>query len=277
MRSISENPAPLWPYSRTLCIASAAVVLTVLMILRQVPQLDVAFSLQFFTEQDCGLLQDRPGGNSAAPRCGQFLMSHDPNWKMAREIAFEFPRLIAALLVVWLLWLVFFRENKTTKNMLHALLGIGSVLIGPILIVNLMLKSFWGRPRPFTTLDFGSQKPFVLPGTLSDNCDLNCSFVSGEAAAAFWLLWIVPCIPKKWRWPAGVTIMIFALATSLLRVAFGRHYLSDVVVAALISFFSIALVGWFLQRPSIKKAVERWCNYSNSIIKRRKMQRSQNS
>ena len=62
------------------------------------------------------------------------------------------------------------------------------LVVGPGLLVNGLLKEHWGRPRPIATDLFGGEAPFQKAWVISDWCDRNCSFVSGEASAAAWLV-----------------------------------------------------------------------------------------
>ena len=123
--------------------------------------------------------------------------------------------------------------------------GLSSFLIGPTVLVNLIMKPGFGRPRPFHTLEFGDHFEYELPGSFSQSCSGNCSFVSGEAAAWFWMFWFIPFLVPKWRFPATLLLLMPAIGFSFLRVVFGRHYLSDVTMAALIALLIVLLCGWF--------------------------------
>ena len=58
-------------------------------------------------------------------------------------------------------------------------------LLGPGLIVNNVLKDHWDRARPREIAEFGGDKAFTPPLVIADQCERNCSFVSGEAAYGF--------------------------------------------------------------------------------------------
>jgi hypothetical protein len=70
----------------------------------------------------------------------------------------------------------------------HVWFLFSTLAIGPGLIVNGVLKSFWGRPRPIQVDLFGGTAPFEPAWKIGGACLSNCSFVSGEAASAMWLL-----------------------------------------------------------------------------------------
>ena len=117
-----------------------------------------------------------------------------------------------------------------------------TLALGPGLIVNAFFKEFWGRPRPNTVDLFGGDSPFVGIWELSDSCVSNCSFVSGEAAAAMWLVAVATVVPGRWRKPALILAVVLAVLLSLNRIAFGRHFLSDVLLAWGLTLLVIAVI-----------------------------------
>ncbi|MDQ0325647.1 membrane-associated PAP2 superfamily phosphatase [Rhodopseudomonas julia] len=108
--------------------------------------------------------------------------------------------------------------------------------IGPGLLVNGLLKTFSGRPRPRHLFEFGGEEVFARVGDLSGTCHSNCSFASGEAASAFWLIALVFVVPKAWRLPVFLATFGLLLIVSWTRLAMGGHFLSDVLVAWLVTF-----------------------------------------
>jgi lipid A 4'-phosphatase len=57
--------------------------------------------------------------------------------------------------------------------------------IGPGLFVNTILKDHYGRARPFQVSEFGGNDHFTPAFVISDQCDTNCSFVSGDASLGY--------------------------------------------------------------------------------------------
>jgi membrane-associated PAP2 superfamily phosphatase len=121
------------------------------------------------------------------------------------------------------------------------------------LVTNLAFKTYWGRPRPASVIEFNGQwqfKPWWQPG---GECPRNCSFFSGEAATAFWTYAPASLAPPPWRPLAYAGATLFGLATGGLRVAFGGHFVSDVLVAGLVTFVLIWLVHGLIYRwPSTR-------------------------
>jgi len=113
------------------------------------------------------------------------------------------------------------------------------ILVGPLLLVNGILKTFWGRARPSDITVFGGEKAFTPAWFYADQCDFNCSFTSGEGGAiattalliAF-LAW--PKLDKsQHRW-LGLALGALVVLTAGLRVAVGQHFLSDTLLSILL-------------------------------------------
>lgn len=111
---------------------------------------------------------------------------------------------------------------------------LGVLALGPGLVVNGVLKEFWGRARPRDLVEFGGEATFSPVWWISDQCERNCSFVAGEAAGAFWLVALAFVAPKAWRPAAAAATLAFAALVSFTRIAMGGHFLSDVLIAWLL-------------------------------------------
>jgi lipid A 4'-phosphatase len=123
-------------------------------------------------------------------------------------------------------------------------LRIGDVLLpiltyglGVGLIVNGILKEYFGRARPRDIVEFGGGDIFTAAWTVSDACQTNCSFTSGEAAGAiavYSAMALLAGLSLALRVVAATLMGIFAAAISLNRIAFGAHFLSDVLLSFLL-------------------------------------------
>jgi lipid A 4'-phosphatase len=103
--------------------------------------------------------------------------------------------------------------------------------LGPGLIVNGLLKPLTNRPRPVQTDLFGGHHPFVAAWSLGESGLDHRSFASGEAAAAMYLVAFAFVVAAPWRKSIAGLAVLWAFVISLNRIAFGAHYLSDVLVA----------------------------------------------
>jgi lipid A 4'-phosphatase len=118
---------------------------------------------------------------------------------------------------------------------------IATIAIGPGLIVNLGLKDHWHRPRPIQTREFNGPNPFVPWYDDEGACGKNCSFVSGEAATGFWMVAPASILPSPWRGPAIIAAFAFGIGAGLLRMAFGGHFLSDVLLGGLVTLIVVEI------------------------------------
>ncbi len=127
-----------------------------------------------------------------------------------------------------------------------------TMAIGPGLVVNLVFKDNWHRPRPITVKEFGGPLEFRPPWTRDGACEKNCSFVSGETSSAFWLVAPASLAPAPFTVPAVSAALGVGVATSLLRMAFGGHFLSDVVFSALITLL-LVLIARLILYPGLRE------------------------
>lgn len=123
-----------------------------------------------------------------------------------------------------------------------------TILLGPLLVANIVLKDYWGRPRPRDIVELGGKATFVPWWDPRGSCPDNCSFVAGEASGAFWTMAPAALAPPQWRPLAYAGALAFGAAVGFLRVGFGGHFISDVVFAGVIMFLIIWLVHGLLYR-----------------------------
>jgi lipid A 4'-phosphatase len=110
-----------------------------------------------------------------------------------------------------------------------------TLVLGPGLLVNGVLKEHWARPRPGAVVEFGGALPFMPWWDPRGGCDQNCSFVSGETSGATWSVAPALLVPGAARVVALGAAGIFTIAIATLRVAFGGHFASDVIFAVLLT------------------------------------------
>lgn len=134
--------------------------------------------------------------------------------------------------------------------------------LGPGLVVETLLKTHWGRARPSAIAEFGGTAMFTPPWLPADQCARNCAFVAGETAGAVALaislavilVWAGPRLPGWLR--AGLVALAVAapVIASVQRLGAGRHFLSDILAAALLIGLIAAVLARFL-RP-LPRAVD---------------------
>ena len=123
-----------------------------------------------------------------------------------------------------------------------------TMLLSAGVLTNFTFKSFWGRPRPVAVAQFNGDKAFVAWWDPRGACPHNCSFFSGEGATAFWTYAPAALAPPPWRPLAYAAATVFGVTTSLLRMAFGGHFFTDVAIAGLATFLVIWLAHGYIYR-----------------------------
>lgn len=125
------------------------------------------------------------------------------------------------------------------------------VLLGPVLLVNVTLKEFWGRPRPKEVQTFGGPAAYrpVWPPHPGGS---GRSFPSGHAAAGFYLL-LGPYFVWRRRRSKRARLCLalglgYGLFVGLARIVQGAHFITDVIGSAGVLYFAAAALDWLLER-----------------------------
>ncbi|WP_187968635.1 phosphatase PAP2 family protein [Aquibium microcysteis] len=175
---------------------------------------------------------------------GAFPHARDPILIAIRDINRQIPHIVLTAMAAILLARAFGARSIWLPRSHLALYVVGVYAIGSGLVVNL-LKEVVGRARPQDIVPFGGAQPYTLPWQIVDACARNCSFSSGEAGSAAAMLSCVMLAPASIRTPLFWSLVPVAILFSMLRVAFGKHFLSDVVVSWLIvALVAVALWRW---------------------------------
>ena len=211
------------------------------------PAIDLLVARSVFTAAPCASI------TLAGKVCGAFGLAKNPLLEIVRAVTLALPYIAAVTLVASLIssWRKHGARWRTpiTDRYVAALI---SLTIGCGLIVNTLLKSYSGRPRPRSTDLFGGSLDFVQAGSFAGKCLGNCSFVSGEASSGGWLLCLILLLPPHLRLRLGLPLAIISIMMPVLRVITGAHYLSDAVLGWLMSLvvFAAALAVIDVLRPA---------------------------
>ncbi len=163
-------------------------------------------------------------------RSANFVLASVPAAIFGHEVVMRSFQALAVILVLGLLY---------SAIRLRPLLGLGAMkwlflalalAVGPGLVANVWFKETWDRARPFQIEEFGGPLEFTPPLVLSNQCHHNCSFVSGDAAAGFFLHSFAYVARRRQRalFYGGLGV---GLLVGLMRIAQGAHFLSDVLYA----------------------------------------------
>lgn len=117
-----------------------------------------------------------------------------------------------------------------------------AILVGPGIFVNLVLKEFVDRPRPRDVEQFGGDKRFIPALIISDQCQSNCSFVSGHAAGGFAFIALALLFQGRKRYLIFAASIFAGGTIGMVRIMQGGHFLSDIIFALLVTYLTSKIV-----------------------------------
>ena len=170
-------------------------------------------------------------GLFAAPDKGGFPVARLPAFQILRDANRWLTWIIPIALIVVMVVKLVRPDRPSLVPPAKSFFLLLTLAVGSGIIANLIFKNNWGRPRPSDVDLFGGTLPFVPAWQVTDYCPANCSFISGEGSSALWLLGLAVLLPVAVRSTAVKWIAVFVVAVSLNRIAFGGHFLSDVLLA----------------------------------------------
>lgn len=175
------------------------------------PEIDLAVSSWFYHE-------------------GKFYLKKFPPLRAVYWLA---PKLVCtfgiALAVCWLSLLC--RRSATMFGLPRRafLYLFAAIWIGPVLVVNVLLKDHVGRPRPSQIEEFGGTQKFAPAFVYCPQGGNNSSFVCGHAAAGYYFMALALVLRGHRRQVVWWSAVVAGTGIGLARVAQGAHFLSDVV------------------------------------------------
>ncbi|MFT5217891.1 MAG: lipid A 4'-phosphatase [Planctomycetota bacterium] len=127
-------------------------------------------------------------------------------------------------------------------------------IIGPGLMVNLVLKDNWGRPRPRQVIEFGGERLYQPALSPTFECNKCYSFVSGHASVGFFFFaFALLARNRKWLW---LPVLAGAVIGGT-RVVQGAHFFSDVVFSGWVVWFcSLLLYQYFFAFKKVRSDVD---------------------
>jgi lipid A 4'-phosphatase len=196
------------------------------------PQFDIYFSQYFYDANNNGF----------------FLRDH-----FITQFVYSLTHFVGAAIFLSLITMIIAswvtKKDSLIKRRKALIFLLSACLIGPGLMVNLILKDNWGRPRPRQTIEFGGQKKFEPPLSPSFECSKCYSFVSGHASIGFYFFSLA-LLTRKRRWLllpaiAGITI-------GSARIVQGAHFFSDVIFSGWVIWFTTLLLYHLFFKPERK-------------------------
>jgi len=209
--------------NRTGLFLALAVAIVAGLLFAVFPQLDL-FLARLFYNSTSQRFAFSPQGEAEYVRRGAMLVA----W------AFAVPAIVAIVAK-------FIRPDKPLLISGRAVIFLlSTIFLTAIVLPDVVFKHHWGRPRPIATVEFNGSQQFEPWWDPRGADPRSTSFFSGEAATAFWTYAPAALAPAPFRPLAYLAATIFGLTTGILRMAFGAHYASDVIAAAVAAF----LVTW---------------------------------
>jgi len=150
---------------------------------------------------------------------------------------------------------VYHRRFKQWRK--SCILIVLTLMIGSGLMVHLVFKDHWGRPRPRQTIEFGGTQTFraFYEPNIFHQPEPSKSFTCGHCTMGF-VFFSLMLIGMHYR-KKSLTVLGLGLALLLggllgyARLAQGGHFFSDVVISALIMWWtSLLLYQFFLKHKS---------------------------
>jgi lipid A 4'-phosphatase len=161
-------------------------------------------------------------------------------------VLYDMVHPLAAVLVLGLVLLLIYnlwRRRAMGPFDVRAVLFMLAVLaVGPGLVVNVVFKDHWGRARPRDVVEFGGTREYTPAFVISDQCERNCSFVSGHASLPFAFAGLGYLLRRR-RWAVFAGAATFGGVVGLGRILQGAHFLSDVVFSGVFVFLVAYLLA----------------------------------
>jgi membrane-associated PAP2 superfamily phosphatase len=221
------------------------------------PELDLAISRYFYGVSD-------PVGNMFALRLYRPLM-------LARDAGLWIGTILIAPAVVALILKLILPRRKLLVSGRAIIFLMATMALGPGLLVNVILKDHWSRPRPIDVTQFGGTEHFAAWWDPRGDCDKNCAFVSGDVAGAAWTIAPAALAPPQWRALAYAGALTLTLGMAAARMMAGGHFASDVIFAGVFTFLIVWLAYALIYRwprtrltdESVEHGIERvsWLRY----------------
>ena len=210
----------------------AATLMAVSFIFVGFPQIDITVSALFYKPEQNFLLRNTP------------LHLFVDSW-IRPSIKY-----LTVTLVVACVYKLFLGKSPIKRRFNIVAFLFSSFLLGPVLLVNGLLKEFIGRARPKNIIEYGGTKIFSPAYFPADQCETNCSFVSGDAAVAFSTIAFALIFKGKLRFQLVAVALSFGVLVSIYRLGTGAHFLSDTVLSGLFCILIILI----LERMLLRKA-----------------------
>ncbi len=174
---------------------------------------------------------------------GEWPLKNSEPWVTLYEVT---PVLgVISLIVFSLASILSFFVKRLVPYRWHFIFVACSFVIGCLLVVNVIFKPYYNRPRPNDVKNFGGKNEFVTLWHLGES---GKSFPSGHAATgyffgfAFFLLYRKR---KKWAYTALFLSIILGTIIGMGRIVQGKHFASDILWSAGMMYIVMAWLYYY--------------------------------
>ncbi len=160
-------------------------------------------------------------------------------WLVKPLYDYAFPFTVVAGVIAFLVYMLSHFHAYTSRFRRRALYVLLVIAIGPGVVVNLVVKDHWGRPRPVHVKEYGGEYDYVAPGRIGHSPDK--SFVCGHCSVgyAFFVLYF---LSQNHKAVYFALTLVLAWTMGFTRMTAGGHFVSDVLWSGYLVF----LVAWAL-------------------------------
>lgn len=199
---------------------------------------------------------------------GWFMRESEP-WAFLYQYG-TIPGLILAVSALSV-WIGSYFSKRLLPVRRESLLVVLTVVIAAGILVNAVLKQYWGRPRPSQIVEFGGQwqyRHIFPPGTPGKGGSFPC----GHCAMGFAFLSLVGFYPRSKRiaFAGGLAGIMLGGMLSAARIIQGAHFLSDVIWSmGIVAMVAILLHYMVLRIPmpvDVKRVTQKTTTQKTAMI-----------
>ncbi len=220
--------------NRTGLIIALSIAAVVGLVFGLYPQLDLAISRIFYDVDPV--------------RHFRFTWHLSPALMTVRDGGLWISTVLVAPAVAALVVKLILPRRKALMSARAILFLMMTMALGPGLLVNVVLKDHWARPRPIDVTQFGGDQHFVAWWDPRGDCPQNCAFVSGDVSGMAWTLAPAALAPPQWRALAYSSALALTGGMALMRLMAGAHFFTDAVFAAVFTFLIIWVLHGLIYR-----------------------------
>lgn len=160
-------------------------------------------------------------------------------WLLKLLFDYAFPFTVFAGSLALLVYLISHIHDGSRQFRRQALYILLVIALGPGVVVNLIVKDHWGRPRPVHVQQFGGQFQYVPPAKIGGTTDK--SFVCGHCSVGY-AFFVVYFLAQNHKLIFFLITITLAWIMGFTRMTAGGHFVSDILWSGYLVF----LVAWAL-------------------------------